>query len=323
MGKRKRKRDENAVSRDFCFTLNNFTPDDESEIKAMFDNGICRYIIYGYEHLTTEEGKTPHLQGYCELTTGNTARPTGMHQYVKRAHFGSRCGTRTQARVYCLKDCQDPVEYGTWKPDYQGTRNDLLAVKNRIQEGKSEQFIANNHFDSWCKYRRAFNRYRDIIQVPAERIVEEYQRTWKTKVIVYWSEHTETGKTRKVYDEYGYAINSMTFRNGFWSPYNNEAIVLWDDFDPTCIERQQFLQLTDRYPCQIRQIGGWAQWKPKTLIITSNIDPHDWYGNDAAVLRRLDKVEEVPRAQRTITRNFVTVTTFAKSSEDKTLEFQY
>lgn len=289
----KRKRNTNKVSRDFCFTVNNFTQKDEQQLKSLFDDGICRYIIYGYEHMHTEVGKTPHLQGYLELSTGNTARPTGMHNYVPRAHFESRCGSRTQARNYCLKECSLPVEYGTFKADFQGTRNDLLAVKNLIQEGKSDRYIADNHFDTWCRARKAISRYRELFQIEDDDLVMEPRRLWKTEVIVYWSYDTGTGKTRKAYEEHGYNINSMVYRNGFWSPYNGETTVLWDDFEDTCISRQQFLQLTDRYPCKLRQLGAWTEWKPRLLIITSNSNPEDWYGRDPAVLRRIDQIFEV------------------------------
>lgn len=287
----KRKRDQNAVSRDFCFTVNTYTKKDEEQLKSLFDNNICRYVIYGYEHLLSED-KTPHLQGYCELSTGNTARPTGMHKYVPRAHFESRCGSRTQARNYCIKECKEPIEYGTWKPDYQGTRNDLLAVRNEIQEGKSDRHIATNHFDSWVRYRRSFSVYRELIHINDSHIEPEPRRRWKTEVIVYWSFNSGTGKTRRAWEEHPY-LNSMTYENSFWSPYNGEKVVLWDDFEPTCMPRQQFLQLTDRYPLKLRQIGGWTEWKPRILIITSNTPPDMWYGGDVAVTRRLDQIEEV------------------------------
>lgn len=293
MSKRKRKQpDPNETSRDFCFTLNNFTQNDEKLIKQLFDNGICRYIVYGYEHIL-QEGKTRHLQGYCELTTGTTARPTGMHKRVPRAHFEPRYGSRNQARDYCFKECKEPVEYGVWKADYQGTRNDILAVRNEINEGKSDRYIADHHFDTWCKCRRAFARYRELILLNDDNLVHEPRRLWKTEVIVYWSYGTGTGKTRKVYEEFGYSICNMVHRNGFWSPYNSEATVLWDDFDDSCISRQEFLQLTDRYPCKLRQLGAWTEWKPRLLIITSNTNPEDWYNHDPAVLRRIDRIEEV------------------------------
>lgn len=267
---------DNSTKRYFCFSINTPTDNDYQQLTDLYNSGDCRYLCYGKEHFDTE-GKTPHLQGYLELT--HSQRFSWIKKRLSRAHLEIRRGSRTQARDYCFKDDENPVEYGHWKPDRQGQRNEMTQIKRKLDDGATEQDIATEHFSTWCRYNKHFKRYKSIMSG---------KRTWKTQVIVLWGP-SETGKTSYVYE------NSdplpMEYMNNFWSPYSGEPVVLWDDFSPDIMTRETFLKMTDRYPYQLRQMGAWTQWLPKTLYITSNYDPRTWYGvDDAAVLRRLDRV---------------------------------
>lgn len=268
----------NDPKRYFCFTINHPTPDDDKQLLDLSSD--TQYMCYGKEHFQTE-GATPHYQGYLELS--KPQRFSWLKKRLSRAHLELRQGSRTQARDYCFKECDNPVQYGEWIPDRRGQRNDLISIRKQIEEGSSEIDIAQEHFGSWCRYRNSFNAYKDLLRMK--------KRKWETEVIVLWGP-PGSGKTRRVYEEAS-DVHDMHFSNGFWSPYNGEETVLIDDFDDTMLSRNTFLKLTDRYPFKLRILHGWREWLPKTIYITSNFHPHTWYAGDEAVRRRIKKIVRV------------------------------
>ncbi|HHZ96708.1 MAG TPA: hypothetical protein EYN67_14440, partial [Flavobacteriales bacterium] len=176
--------------------------------------------------------------------------------------------------------------FGTFVPNIQGKRTDIEDCRKRILEGQTEEEISDAHFGTWTRYHRSFKRYKTLKRVN--------QRTWKTQVVVLWGK-AGTGKTERI-NYLSPNVRRMFRENNFWSDYDEQKTVLWDDFDGKTVKRQSFLQLTDRYPCQIRQIGGYSNWAPRIIYITSNTPPECWYNdnNDTchAVMRRISYVEE-------------------------------
>lgn len=265
--------DKNPPSRWFCFTINNPTIADDAELTSLAAQSV--YLCYAQEHFE-DPLLTPHYQGYVELS--KPQRFTWLRGIITRAHIEPRRGSRTQARDYCFKECSEPIEHGTWQADRQGQRNDLVTVQRELDMNVPMVTIAQNHFGTWVRNRNSFSAYLNLIR-PA-------RRDWKTKVIVFYGP-PGTGKTRLVYHKCP-DVHDMHYENGFWSPYNQQENVLIDDFDDTIMSRNSFLKLTDRYPMKLRILHGWAEWVPRTIYITSNYSPTEWYGGDPAILRRID-----------------------------------
>lgn len=242
--------------------------------------GLLRYIVISTEH-ANEENKTVHWQGYLELTRPQRLSYFKKLNAFKRAHVEPAYASAAANRKYCTKEVDPWIEEGE-PGGRQGRRSDLEECKAMIDAGCTEEEFADQHFGPWIRYGRAFKAYRQL---------KTKRRMWKTEVIVRWGP-AGSGKSRWVWENVP-GVCDMWYRNGFWSPYNNQEDVLWDDFDPSVISRQEFLTLTDRYPAKIRQMNGWAEWVPKRIFITSNTDPARWYGGDQAVMRRLSKVSEI------------------------------
>jgi hypothetical protein len=91
----------------------------------------------------------------------------------------------------------------------------------------------------------------------------------------------------------------------YWKPgdfqwfdgYEGQRIVIIDDFRGE-YPLPLLLQLLDRYPMQVPVKGGFSQWCPRKVYITSNIRPWLWYTDSPtesrdALMRRLDNVEEI------------------------------
>lgn len=247
----------------------------------VYDNrDIVRYCIVSDEHVD-QESKTPHWQMYIEFF-----RPVRF-SYVKkiptldRAHIESSWADGERNANYCSKENKPWFKYGK-RGGAQGRRTDMEKCKAMIDAGCTEEELADEHFGSWVRYHKSFKAYKQLKTV---------RRRWQTEVIVRWGP-PGSGKTRWVWENEPDVID-MWYRNSFWSPYNGEEVVLWDDFDPSCISRQEFLTLTDRYPAKIRQMNGWAEWVPKKIYITSNYDPQLWWNGDPAIMRRIKEVVRV------------------------------
>lgn len=274
-------------SKRWLFVLNNYTAEEESLVRDLeSQQDIVAYLVCGKE--LGEQG-TPHLQGYIEL---NSRR--GMRHLKgllgRRVHVEIARGSLQSNQDYCKKE-GDYFESGTPIPS-QGTRTDLLSVKEDLDAGMQEDAIAEKHFSAWVRYSQSFQKYRALKSAK--------DRSWKTKVFVLWGE-TGTGKTRYVYDQIG--DNQRIWVPGdyeWFDGYTGQEIVLFDDFRGE-YPIQFLLKLLDRYPMSVKIKGSFTKWCPKKIYITSNVSPEDWYLNidqrtRAALLRRIDNSEyvEVP-----------------------------
>ncbi len=94
----------NLKSRGWCFTLNNYTPDDTAGLASL--SGSSKYLVFGRE---VGESGTPHLQGYVFFA--NPRALAGVSKLIPRAHLEPSRGTPRQASDYCKKG-DDYVEHG-------------------------------------------------------------------------------------------------------------------------------------------------------------------------------------------------------------------
>ena len=80
----------------WCFTINNWTPEDEECLALLTGH---KYIVFGRE--TGEDG-TPHLQGFVQFKSQRTL--SSMSKALPRAHLEVTKGRPDQAAEYCKKD---------------------------------------------------------------------------------------------------------------------------------------------------------------------------------------------------------------------------
>ena len=85
--------------RAICFTVNNYSSEDEAELKSLGPKGLVKFIIFGKE---VGASGTPHLQGYAE--TINTRSFSVWIRMFQGAHVTRAKGTRAQNKAYCSKD---------------------------------------------------------------------------------------------------------------------------------------------------------------------------------------------------------------------------
>jgi hypothetical protein len=106
-------------SRRWCFTLNNPTVDEESDLKTLLSRvpdgaggerpQVMSYLIFGHE---VGELNTPHLQGYFETLKKTSLRFLKSLPGLERAHLEKANGCLQSNRNYCMKE-GDYFEDGT------------------------------------------------------------------------------------------------------------------------------------------------------------------------------------------------------------------
>lgn len=276
--------------RNFVFTLNNPTDAEISELQLL---GYS-YLIIGHE-----KGKngTPHLQGYCELTS---RKSFGMiRKLIPRAHIENRFGTQDEAIEYCKKDGIF-IEYGTRRA--QGYRSDLAAVREHISSGGN--------------LRSLFDKEEIKLNANTIRIAEKLFRFFETprdyKPLVYWFHGKPgTGKTRAAREILPNAYFNANSTGKWWSGYDGHEDVIIDDVRAETIPFKNLLGITDRYPYQIEDKGYIRQLKASRIIITAPEPPFlvyfDTPEDKSQLTRRLDRVIDLKDYDETEWKNEVSV----------------
>lgn len=296
-------------SRNWVFTLNNPT-DDEYPSKWNLDR--VKLIVYQVE--IGEQG-TLHLQGYVELE--GSRKLTYLKGLCGRCHWEPRRGTRSQALLYCTKeesqlcpptgwtketerwiDCVNGDLDSFWnglKVCLQETNTEdgkssmksrLLTIQTALKDNSSSiEDVADNEFDLWVRYYRAFEKYSTLKTKPRNHPVEVH--------IAYGP--TGTGKSKWAMETYPNAYWKQ--RSKWWDGYFKHETVVIDEFYGW-LPFDLLLRLLDRYPLLVETKGGQVQFVAKTIVITSNTPPNKWYDECRcyfeALARRITQYHYMP-----------------------------
>jgi len=278
------------AQKDWCFTLNNYTEEEIETYDRVLSSDIVRYGIYQRE---VGALGTPHLQGYFELK-----RPRALstvRQLFPRIHADPRRGTRDEARNYCLKSdtaVQGTLkEFGDFGAGGQGARNDIRAVVNALISGLTPAQVVTEYPAFVARYPRFADQYFNAVASP---------RKWLTKVFVFWGP-PGCGKSRLAHTLWPNLYSKPPgSAGGVWfNGYASHRVVLIDDFRGTDIPFEFLLQLLDRFPLLVPTKGGFAQFAPHIVVLTSNHPPEEWYHRSdpellAPLTRRLSHIFKFP-----------------------------
>lgn len=257
-------------SKNWVFTLNNPTAEEETGIRTWVPSAQAKYIVYQHE---VGENGTPHIQGYVQLI--NKKRLNGMKGLQPRAHWEKRRGTHEEAEAYCTKaDSRAQADAEPYRDGVPtrgaGQRNDLLALKEAVDGGASEVQLWDEHFGTMVRHDRAIKRYTVIKRQNA--------RTWHTNTTVYWGP-SGTGKSRRALHDGGtdaFWLPKPTGQTLWFDGYDGHKTVVIDEFYGW-IARDQLQRMCDRYPLLVQTKGGTVPFVAEKIIITSNQHPRDWW----------------------------------------------
>lgn len=278
-----------SESKYWCFTSFNsdFLENFKDTIQSLIDNEELTYCVCQIE--TCPNTNKEHLQGYAIFPKKKRIQRVKSIFGIQDLHLEKRRGDHKQAKAYCMKDesrRDGPFEFGD-DSDYEGTRKRKLEdVKIRIDEGTDEVTIADEFFPLWCRYYRSFSQYK---------MLKSRSRDFKTEVRVYYGP-PGTGKSRRATYEAGPSAYRKPLGE-WWDGYDGVSNVIIDDYYGW-IRFDELLRCLDRYGHRVPIKGGFVNFAPKLLILTSNVEPRKWYSEERisdlrfeALKRRLDLVE--------------------------------
>lgn len=255
-------------TRNWVFTLNNPTAQDDNNLRTAYSRGKISYIVFQKERASTG---TEHWQGYVELTNPTTL--SGIKMILTRSrshaiHVENRRGSGNQAREYAMKDdtrIDGPFESGTMRRSADLTTQIEMTKTHSIKEIMEANPVA---------YMRNFRGLERI------KALNEKPRNHKPDIWIFYGP-TGTGKTalaRKLMKENkGYQITWPEGRGQWWFPgYDGEKMCLADEFSHQ-VPMRKMLQMLDSGPMKVQVKGGFRQFQGWKWIITTNHDPYDWY----------------------------------------------
>lgn len=157
-------------ARRWCFTLNNFTPQDEQRLQALQP----KYLVYGRE---TGQSGTPHLQGFV-IFEAPLRLAAAKTQIGDTAHLETARGTSDQASTYCKKD-GDYYEHGSLGA--QGKRTDWDEFFEWIKDQQhrpSQKEIITTFPKLWARYSQRMLEISDAFVAPPQ-LVDGSPRGWQ------------------------------------------------------------------------------------------------------------------------------------------------
>jgi hypothetical protein len=186
-------------SRNYCFTLNNYT--DEHVNRIIAGDPRFKYIIAGRE---VGENGTPHLQGtICAKTT--MLLSTVKNWLGGNAHFESTRDVSASIK-YCEKD-GSVIEFGTRPMPRPGSRLDLDQFKEDVQSGRIKTITAVRHEHSliYARYRQFAVEYLDDYKVAPLPVVKYALRKWQAQLITLLRRTPDDRKINFVVDDVGHS----------------------------------------------------------------------------------------------------------------------
>lgn len=282
-----RKMTQKAKACNWCFTINNYQPADITDLENVRQHKEFRYMVYQYEK---GANGTPHIQGYVQFKRAMQAQ--WIWKRIKQNCKPQRASQNEQARDYCMKKDETYVE-GPWEwgkfCGYAGERTDIEQVMSDVREGTTMIDIAESNPETYFRYGRAIREYKFLVNQ------QKAQQFREVHVEVIYGD-AGVGKTRSVYDRYGYKdVFKLDKSERVWfDGYEGHDVLLMDDFYGW-IYYGMILHILDGHPQRIEIKGGFTMANWTKVVITSNKHPSEWYseGMTPALKRRINKITHV------------------------------
>lgn len=278
-------------SRNFCFTLNNYTDLEVENVKKT----KCRFIQFGKE--IGEEG-TPHLQGFVCFESAKTLSAVKKCLQTQRVHLEIARGNVEQNLAYTGKDGDifrsgDPPKTQKEKGDMEKDRWDTILSK--AQDG-DWAYLQSEHPHEYAMYEQKF------IQLRATHLSRSVQSNqFRRSIWIYGPPGTgKSAFARVIADSVGaglYVKGLNKWFCGYADKITTDSVtgqsihptMLIEDVSPVSVlnHAQQYKVWTDIYGFTGETKGGIVSVSPTLVIVTSNYTIDQCFsGVDLPAIRR-------------------------------------
>lgn len=293
--------------RDWCFTLPNYTQEEEDKIKQI----DCDYIIFGHEIAPTTG--TPHLQGYIYFKNRKSAKQ--MKKLLgDRAHFEKAKGNSKQNYDYCTKD---GIFFEKGKRPLTKQEIDKNGGKQRAKMQKEEWAAIIQHAEKddldWIEqnYPRIFFVYKHNIERIRDGAKTEYNLDLDNKglrdhFLWLWGptgsgkSHSARAIAKKIDPDHEPYLKDW---NKWWNGYKGQKVTIIDEASPERLEHLiDFLKKwADKWTFTAEVKGSsYNAIRPEYIIITSNYNMKDCIPRVQdydALRRRFSVIEKYDKEQ--------------------------
>nr|QKV51325.1 putative replication associated protein [Crucivirus sp.] len=246
----------------WCFTWNNYPIDYKEKLAKLLPH--ASFMVYGLE--VGDKCHTPHVQGYVRFAKGKAA--TTLHNIIEKCYFVPAKGDDQANLAYCSKQDPDFFQYG--EPKSQGKRNDIIAIREAVQEKKSMRDMLTD--GTLVNYQgiRVAEKLLDYFE-PARHPSDG------TFTFEWWYGTTGVGKSYDALMEYPgyYSFTQKDMK--WWNGYDAHIGVIIDDFRDTMGPMSEFLRIWQPFPHRVEAKGVMRQLRAMSFIATTCHSPLQVY----------------------------------------------
>jgi hypothetical protein len=237
-----------------------------------------------WQHELGKEGGH-HIQGFVAMSKQKRAATLGNHFMVQPEVFQAKLEHATVAdnRAYCTDaekrvEGTEPFEFGEAPKSAEEHQPRLTQFVETMKTHGLKRAIEEDPET----YIRNCNGIKDYDRVLKRQRVEK-QVIRSVEVIVVWGD-AGSGKSHwaTTWDTPDNCYEVPDIKRGErlnLDGYNGERTIILEDYDGQ-IDYRTFLRMLDKYRVDFHTKGGMVPAEWDTVIITSNINPNQWYGND-------------------------------------------
>ena len=255
----------------FFLTFPNYDEDKET---------VFRYFLVKFKPKVLIVAKEQHMNGnyhfhiWLEFLDKITIR-NNRYFDIQEHHCNigkirnTKCNSRKNVIRYITKFDKNPCVYGC---DINKEGSIRRIIGERILEGDNINDIINDYPQEIYNYDKLI-RNKELFNIKNNKVSKIIDRK------CFWLYGPSgIGKSRLVRDSFNEIYEKSN--NIWWDGYNNEKIVLIDDFDKTCIKLSYYLKIWgDNYRFNGEIKGSTIQPIYNKLIITSNYDIESLFFN--------------------------------------------
>lgn len=248
-----------------------------ADMYRTMDTIESEYMVYQTEKCP--KTKRTHIQGYVHFKNGKT------HKRVRKMFKGAKIlvagGSPEENRIYCTKvESRIPgepfSERGTCPK--KGKRSDLADMGQDIRDGLNDVDMFEKHLVTWHNYGRTLKEYRVGLIKP--------RHFWTVCLTLVGK--TGVGKSSRAYWEAGQmgTVGSMLLPSSrsatVWADgCVGKDVIILEDFGGE-INYRTFKRMLDWHPMTAAVKGSSCEWAPKYMVITTNVEPDQWYIDECA-----------------------------------------